>query len=200
MSCFQIFQLTALMVNGTLELDPVFTESLNGVAIGHAKVKGAVACVQDFVRHPLFTQRNFFSETGIKMLNTAVTAADVVQNSSKSDPWGAIGVEVGPVIADLKSCPEKIVPRRKAVKNTQERWFGAETVASSAVGEAATRTTVRIFDVVEVGGVQYVEKDEKLSLLCCSRSASSPGKSKKETTTNESWCCKETVFCWKSVC
>ena len=180
MCCFQIFQLAALVVKGPSELHPVVTVSLNGVvAISHEKVKGAVACVPDFVRHLLFTQRNFFSETGISMLNTAVTAADAVQNSSRFHPWGAIGVEAGPVIADLKSCREKIVSRRTAVKDTRERWFGAETVASSAVGEAAPRTTVRISDVVEVVDVQNVEEHGKFGLLCCSRSVSSPDKSRK---------------------
>ena len=131
------------------------------------------------MRHPLFTQRSFFSETGISMLNTAVTAADAVQNSARFDPWGAIDVEASPVIADLKSCPEKILSGRKAMKDTRERWFSAETVASSAVGETAPRTSVRISDVVEVGDVQYVAEHEKLGLLCCSRSASNPEKSKK---------------------
>ena len=112
------------------------------------------------------------------MLNTAVTAADAVRNSSKFDPWGAICVEAGPIIAHLKSSREKIVSQRKAVKDTRERWLGAETVASSAVGETAPRMTARI-SVVEVGDVQYVEEHDKLGLLCCSRSASSPGKSKK---------------------
>ena len=142
------------MVKCPSELHPVFTVSLDGVAIDHEKVKGAVARVPDFVRHPLFTQRSFFSETGISMLNTAVTAADAVRNSDRFDPWGAIGVESGPVIADLKSCREKFLSQRKAVKDTRERWFGAETVASSAVGESAPRTIVRISDVVEVGDVQ----------------------------------------------
>ena len=102
------------------------------------------------------------------MLNTAVTAADAVRNSAKFDPRGAIGVETGPVITNLKSCRKKIISRRKALKDTQERWFGAETVASSAVGEAATRTTVRISDVVEVGDMQNVEEHDKLGLPCCS--------------------------------
>ena len=113
------------------------------------------------------------------MLTTAVTAADAVRNSARFDPWGAIDVEAGPVIADLKSCREKIMSQRKAVKDTRECWFSAETVASSAVGESAPRTTVRISDVIEVGDVQYVAEHEKLSLPCCSRSTSSPGKSKK---------------------
>ena len=165
------------MAKGPSELHPVFIMSLDGVAIDHEKVKGAVACVQDFVRHPLFTQRSFFSETGISMLKTAVTAADAVRNSDRFDPWGAIGVEAAPVIADLKSCHEKILSQRKAVKDTRERWFSAETVASSVVSESAPRTTVRISDVVEVGDVQYVAEHEKLGLPCCSRS--SPGKGKK---------------------
>ena len=153
--------------------------SLDGVANDHEKAKGAVACVQDFVRHPLFTQRSFFSQTGISMLNTAVTAADAVRNSARFDPWGAIDAEAGPVIADLKSCRDKVKSQRKAVKNTRERWFSSETVASSAVGESAPRTTDLISDVVEVGDVQYVAEHEKLGLPCCSRSTSSPGKGKK---------------------
>ena len=164
------------MVKVPSELHPVFTVSLDGVAVDHEKVKGAVACVQNFVRHPLFTQ-SFFSETGISMLNTTVTAADSVRNSDKFDPCGAIDVEAGPVIADLKSCREKVMSQRKAMKYTRERWFSAETVVSSAVGESAPRTTVRISDVVEVGDVQYVAEHDKLGLPCYSRS--SPGKGKK---------------------
>ena len=113
------------------------------------------------------------------MLNTAVTAADAVRNQGRFDPWGGIDVEAGPVVADLKSCREKVMSQRKAMKDTRERWFSAETVASSAVGESAPRKTVRISDVDEVGDVQYVAEHEKLGLPCCSRSMSSPGKSKK---------------------
>ena len=154
-----------------------------------------MACEQDFLRHPLFTQRNFYSETGINMLNTAVTAADAVRNSSKFDLWGAIGIDAGPVFADLKSCREEIVSRRKAVKDTRERWFGAETVASSAVGEAAPRSTVPISDVVGVGDVQYVEEHDKFGLPCCSRSVSSPGKSEKKRVPVNRVVAKKTVFC-----
>ena len=107
------------MVKRPSEGHPVFTVLLDGVAIDHEKVKGAVACVQDFVCHPSFTQRNFFSETGIGMLNIAVTAADAVRNSARFDACGAIDVEAGPVIIDLKSCRGKILSQRKAIKNTQ---------------------------------------------------------------------------------
>ena len=182
------------MVKGPSEVHPVFTVSLDGVAIDHEKVKGAVACVQDFVRHPSFTQRSFFSDTGIGMLNNAVTAADAVQNSDRFNPWGAIDVEAGPVIADLKSCREKILSQRKAVKDTRERWFSAENVASSALGESAPRTTVRISDVVEVGDVQYVAEHEKLGPPCCSRSRPGMGK-KRQSSASHGVVKKKTIFC-----
>ena len=182
------------MIRGPSELNPVFTVSLDGVAIDHEKVKGAVACVKDFVRHPSFTQRSFFSETGIRMQNTAVTAADAVRNSNRFDPWGATDVEAGPVIADLKSCREKSLSQRKAVKDTRERWLSAETVAPSAVGESAPRTTVRVSDVVEVGDVQYVAEHEKLGLPCCSRS--SPGKAKKRQSSASPGVSKKQFSVW----
>ena len=95
------------------------------------------------------------------MLNTAVTAADAVQNSARFDLWGANDVEAGPVVADLNSCCEKILSQRKAMKDTRERWFSAETVTSSAVGESAPRTTFRISDVVEVGDLRQVPGKER---------------------------------------
>ena len=58
------------------------------------------------------------------MLNTAIGAAASAANA----------VGAGPVIADFKSCREKVVLRRKAVKYTWDRWFDAEIVASSVVG------------------------------------------------------------------
>ena len=158
-------------------MHPLSTVSLDGVAIEHEKVKGQWSVYRIFcvIR---FLHRSFFSEAWISMLNTAVAAADAFQNSVKFDPWGAIGVEAGPVVADLKSCREKNLSHWKAVKDTRDRWFSAEAVALSAVGENAPRTTVCISDVVEVGDVQYVAEHEKFSLPCCSKSASSPGKGK----------------------
>ena len=88
-------------------------------------------------------------------------------------------MEANLVIADLKTCREKVVLGRKTVKDTRERWFGTETVSSSAVGEVAPRTTVRISGVAELGDDQYIEKQNKLGLLCCNQSLSSLGKSKR---------------------
>ena len=84
--CFLVIQLTALVVRGPSELHLVFTVPLHGITINHEKVNGAVVCVQNFVRQPLFTKRNFLDETGISTLNAAVAAADAVRHKSEFDP------------------------------------------------------------------------------------------------------------------
>ena len=78
----QVFQLKTLVVSGPLASHPIFTVYLNGVTIDKEEVKGAIACVQDIGCNPLFIQRNFFSETVISMLNTAVASKDAVKQSS----------------------------------------------------------------------------------------------------------------------
>ena len=166
------------MVKCPSDLHPVFTVSLNGVAIAHEQVKGAATCVQDFVRHPC-SHRGIFSQRLGSACWTLLTLSQMLfEIVLDLTPGGLlVAIEAGPVIADLKWCREKIVSRREAVRDTREHWFSAETVASTAVGETAPRTTVRISDVVEVRDVQYVEEHEKLGLPCCSRSR--PGKIKK---------------------
>ena len=66
-----------------------------------------------------------------------------------------------------------------AVRDTRERWFSAETVASSAVGDTVPRMTVHISDVVEVGDVQYVAEHEKLGLPGCSDLRQVPRRAKR---------------------
>ena len=101
-------------------------------------------------RFRTFTQGNFFSLSGINMLRTAIAAAYAIHNSSVIDPRQAIRIKVGPVNVDLKTCREKVLLSRKSTKDMRERWFGADSVAFSVVVEARPRTTVRLFDVLEV--------------------------------------------------
>ena len=86
----------------------------------------------------------------------------------------------------------------KNVKDTRERWFGAATVASSAVGEAASQTTVRISDVVVVGDVRYIAEHNKLGLPSCNRFLSSPGKSKTRRVPVSSVVAKKNKFLLKA--
>ena len=163
-------------MRGPLDLHPVITVSLDGVPMDYENLKEAVACVQDFVRHLLFTQRNFFSETGISMLSTAIAAANAVGTVLSLE---VIRIEAVPEIAYLKSCWEKFVSRKKAVKEHGSDGLVQKTVASSVVAEASPRTSVRISDIVELGDVQDVEEHNRLGLPCCSRSVSSPRETEK---------------------
>ena len=113
------------------------------------------------------------------MLNTALASADAVQHNSESDPWRAVGMEAGPVTADLKAFRDQILLRRKTIKDTRGCWFGADIVALLVAGEVAPHTIDRISSFVEVGDIQFIDKHHKLRLVCCSRSVSSPVRGKK---------------------
>ena len=118
--CFHVLQLTTLLLRGPSEWQSNFTVSLNGVATDHEERKRAIACVQDFVGNPLFTQRYCFSQTVNTILKTAIAFADAVQHSYEVDPWRAIGLDAGPLIADLEVYREKFLLRGKSTKDTLE--------------------------------------------------------------------------------
>ena len=59
---------------------------------------------------------------------------------------------------DLEACREKVLLRQKTATVTRERWFAANSVASSVVDEAAPRTILRISDMLEVRDVQCVRE------------------------------------------
>ena len=113
----------------------------------------------------LFTQRNFFSRLG-----SACWTLLLLPQMLLDCYWSGSC----PLVADLKSWGLQ----RKTVKVTHERWYGADSVASSAVGEVAPRTPECISDVFELGDVQYVNEHHKVGRGCCSRSVSRPGKCK----------------------
>ena len=66
---FQVFQLTTLLIRGPATHGEKFTVNLDRVAINEVEVRGVLLCVQDFVRSPHFTQKNFISESGLTMLS-----------------------------------------------------------------------------------------------------------------------------------
>ena len=124
--------------------------------------------------------RKLTYETRIFLLNTAIASADAVQHNSEFDPsLKAIGMEAGSVTADLEACSEKVLLCRKTSKNMRERWFGADSVASSVIREAASRTVVRFSADMEAGDVQYVDEHHEVDLSCCSLSMPSPVNGKK---------------------
>ena len=107
-------QLTALAIRGPLPSGEKFTVTLDRVVVREDVVCSVLLCVQEFVRDPVFTQRSFFSETSVAMLCEAAAISDSVTNSSVNVPWSTVESESSArSIADLKSCFEKAVERRR---------------------------------------------------------------------------------------
>ena len=127
--------------------------SLDRVAINKEEERGVLFCVQDFVRSRHFTQRNFFSETGLSMLSESVAIADSNTSSPVFAPWSVVAsASASQVISDLCACWDRVVLRRRFARDTSERWYHGGTPRS----ETASRPGVRISDVVEEGRVEYV--------------------------------------------
>ena len=137
-----------------------------------------MCCVQSFVRDPLFTQRDFFTDNGISLLLSAVNVAGSVCEDSMYDPWTIICAEgYAAVISDLKRSYDVVVVRRKDARDTSERWFGVASVASSAVGESSGQQAVRTSNVVEVGQVEFLPQSVSATQMpSTSFAVKSPGK------------------------
>ena len=153
------------------------------MAIREDIVRGVLLCVQDFVRDPVFTQRSFFSETGVGMLSEAADIADSITSSSVYVPWSTVESESSTrIIADLKTCFEKAVERRRVVKDTSEQWYRLGAVRPLA-GESSSQYGVRISTVVEEGQVDYVPVAAlSRKVASQSRRLASPGKGKRKVS------------------
>ena len=82
-------------------------------------------------------------------------------------------------IADLNTCVEKSLDRRRVIKDTSEQWYTLGDVRPSS-GESSSHYGVRISIVVEEAQVDYVPVVAPSSkVVGHSRHLSSPGKGKK---------------------
>ena len=148
-----MFQLTTLVIRGSSASCEAFTINLDRVAINKEEVRDVLLCVQDFVRILHFTQRNFFSETGSAILSESVAIADSISSSPVYAPWSVVAsASSSQVIADMCSCWDRVVLRRRYAKDTSELWHHG----SNPRVETASTPGVRISDVVEEGRVEYV--------------------------------------------
>ena len=171
---FQVFQLTTLVIRGSSAKCDEFTINLDRVAIKTEEVRGVLLCVQDFVRSQHFTQRNFFSETGLSMLSESVAIADSITSSPVYAPWSVVAsASASQVISDMCSCWDRVVLRRRSAKDTSERWHHGGTPWA----ETSSRPGVRISDVVEEGRVEYVPVGPPV--------LDSPGPSKKSSPSSK---------------
>ena len=163
---FWVFHLTTLFPRGPAEEILQFQLNLDRVTIIRRSIDSAICCVQSFVRDPLFTQRDFFTDYGISIMLSAVDVAGSVCEDSVYDPWTVILAEgYAVVVADLKRAYDVVLVRRKDARDTSERWFGVASVESSVVGESSGQQAVRISNGVEVGQVENLP--QSVSTMQC---------------------------------
>ena len=144
------------MIRGSSAKCEEFTINLDRVAIKKEELRGVLLCVQDFVRSPHVTPRNFFSETSLSMLSESVAIADSITSSPVYAPWSVVAsASASQVSSDLCACWDWVVLRRRTAKDASESWYLGGTPRS----ETASRPGVRILNVVEEGRVEYVPVD-----------------------------------------
>ena len=145
------------------------------------EVRGALLCVQDFVRSPHFTQGSFFSDSGIDMLAESAAICDSITNSAVFEPWNHVETASrSQVVAEFCACVNQAVDRRRAVKDSQEQWYAVGGIRPSSE-DSASRPGVRISNIVEDGRVEYFPvKAPLISVPGPSNQRVSSGTSKKK--------------------
>ena len=147
----------------------------------------AILFVQDYVGSPHFTQRNFFSDYGIAMLAESPAISDRITRSAIFEPWSHVENASRPqVVADVCVCVNQALDRRRVIKVSQEQWYAVGRIRPSSE-DSASRSGVRISNIVEEGRVEYVPvrvpfpiSPGPSNLRVCS------GKSKKKTISRSS--------------
>ena len=153
---FQVFQLTALIVRGPVTCGGCFIINMDRVVICKDEEQSAIVCVQDFVRSPHFTQRSFFSDSGIAMLTESAAISDRITHSAVFEPWSHVETtSCSQMVADVCGCVSEALDRRRMLKDSQEQWYAVGGIRPSSDG-STSRSGVRISNVVEEGRVEYV--------------------------------------------
>ena len=120
------------------------------------EVRSAIFCVQGFVRSPHFTQRNFFSDSGIAMLAESAAISDRITHSPVFEPWSHLETtSCSQVVADVCGCVNEALDWRRVVKDSQEQWYAVGGISPSSE-DSTSRSGVRISNLVEEGRVEYV--------------------------------------------
>ena len=156
--------MTTLFQRGPAEEVPRFELNLDRVTISRRSIDSAICCVQSYERDPLFTKQ--VTNNGISMGLSAVNIAGSVCEDSVYDPYNHILPEgSGAVVDDLKRAYDVVVVRRKDARHTSERRFGVASVEPSVVGETSGQQAVRIYNIVEVGEVEYLPQSVTAPLI-----------------------------------
>ena len=155
-AAFSGFQLTALIVRGSVNCGGRFIINLDRVMVCEDEVHSVILCVQDFIRSPHFTQRNFFSDSVIAMLAESAALSDRIKHSAVFEPWSHVETTSrSQVEADVCGCVNEALDRRRVVKDSQEQWYAVGGIRPTSE-DSTSRSGVRISKSVEEGRVEYV--------------------------------------------
>ena len=133
-----------------------FIINLDRVMICADEVHSAILCGQGFVRSPHFTQRNFFSDSGIAMLAESAAISDRIMHSAVFEPWSHVETTSrSQVVADACGCVNEALDWKRLVKDSQEQWYAVGGIRPSSE-ESTSRSGVRISKIMEEGRVEYV--------------------------------------------
>ena len=133
-----------------------FIINLDRVMICEDEVQSAILCVQDFVRSPHFTQRKFFSDSGIAMLAESAALSHRITHSAVFEPLDHVETTSrSQVVADVCGCLNEALDRRRLVKDSQEQWYAVGGIRPSSE-DSTTRSSFRFSNIVEEGRVEYV--------------------------------------------
>ena len=83
---WQVIQLTALVFSGPVSSGEKSSVNLDRVPKAEDEVRGALLCVQDFVRSPHFTERDFLSDSGVGMLTESAAICESITTSMFMSP------------------------------------------------------------------------------------------------------------------
>ena len=143
-------------MRGPVTCDGRFIINLDWVMICANEVYSAILCVPDFVRSPHFTQRNFFSDSGIAMLAESAAISDRITQSAVFEPWNHVETTFRyQVVADVCGGVNEALDRRRSVKDSQKQWYAVGGIRPSSE-DSTSRSGVRISNIVEEGRIEYV--------------------------------------------
>ena len=81
---------------------------------------------------------------------------DRITHSAVFEPWSHVETtSCSQVVADVCGCVSEALDRRRVLKESQEQWYAVGRIRPSSE-ESASRSGVRISNVVEEGRVEYV--------------------------------------------
>ena len=124
--------------------------------ICESNVHSGILCMQGFIRSPHFTQRNFFSDSGIAMSAESAAISDGITHFAVFEPWSHVETTSRfQVVVDMCGCVNEVLDRRRAVKDSQEQWYAVGGIKPSSE-HSTSRSGVRISNIVEEGRVEYV--------------------------------------------